>query len=55
MNITSPEPFEELEISSFDEFESKYSIFLKNRNLYQCIFRGQSEAIWGLVPSILEI
>lgn len=49
-----PEPFEEIELKNLDDFDNFYSEILKNRSLFECVFRGQSEAIWGLVPSILR-
>lgn len=52
--MPTPEPFKETNINSLEEFESTYSSMLTERNLYQCVFRGQSEAIWGLVPSIFR-
>ena len=49
--MTNGSPFQEIEISSLDEFDLTYLDIRKNRRLYHTVFRGQSEAIWGLVPS----
>lgn len=49
MNNSSP--FQEIEISSLDEFERIYSDIRINRRPCNTISRGQAEAVWGLVPS----
>ena len=47
-------PFEEITVSSFDEFEKTYLNIRRNRRIYHTFFRGQSEAVWGLIPSIFR-
>ena len=52
--MSNGDPFQEIEISSFEEFELKYLNIRNNRRIFHTFFRGQSEAIWGLVPSIFR-
>jgi FRG domain len=52
--MSKGDPFQEIEISSFNQFELTYLDIQKNRSLYTTVFRGQSEAIWGLIPSALR-
>lgn len=49
--MSNDDPFQEVEISSFDEFERTYSDIRINRRLFNTVSRGQAEAVWGLVPS----
>jgi hypothetical protein len=48
------EPFKEKFISSFDELTSIISRIQENRRFREFTYRGQSEAIWDLVPSIFR-
>ncbi|MEW6144488.1 MAG: FRG domain-containing protein [Thermodesulfobacteriota bacterium] len=52
--MNNDSPFKEIYLSSFDEFELAYSDIRMNRKHYKTVFRGQAEAIWGLVPSVLR-
>ncbi|OGE24043.1 MAG: hypothetical protein A3J42_02410 [Candidatus Dadabacteria bacterium RIFCSPHIGHO2_12_FULL_53_21] len=49
--MSNGSPFQEIEITSFDEFEHTYSDIRKNHRHYETVSRGQAEAVWGLVPS----
>lgn len=49
--MSNGSPFQEIEISSFDEFERTYSDIRINRRPFNTVSRGQAEAVWGLVPS----
>jgi hypothetical protein len=48
------EPFKEKLISSFDEFISIISNIQENQQFKHFTYRGQSEAIWELIPSIFR-
>lgn len=52
--MVSSEPFAEFEIKSFDDFESRYLTIQKNRTHLDAVYRGQSESVWELVPSIFR-
>ncbi len=49
--MSNDDPFQESKVSSLDEFQLTYLNILKNRQFFHTFYRGQSEAIWGLVPS----
>ena len=52
--MAKKEPFIEIDISSFEEFEEKYLTIQKNRGFRNSIYRGQSLSDWGLVPSVFR-
>lgn len=54
IRMKTPKPFEELEFKTLDDFQCKYNELLRNSDLFEYVFRGQSESVWGLVPSILR-